>query len=80
MPGGVTATVDRQDYSVHEAGVVAGEVGDGRRDLLRRGGPAGRRLKAEAGYSHERATADEAKRAGRAAEALVEAARRAHAG
>lgn len=37
-------------------------------------------MKAKAGYSHKRATAEEAKRAGRAAEALVEAARRVNAG
>jgi hypothetical protein len=37
-------------------------------------------MKTKAGYSHRRATAEEAKRAGRAAEALVEAARRANAG
>lgn len=37
-------------------------------------------LKTKAGYSHARATAQEAKRAGRAATALVEAARRVLAG
>ena len=37
-------------------------------------------MKTKVGYSHKRATAEEAKRAGRAAEALVEAARRANAG
>jgi hypothetical protein len=37
-------------------------------------------LKAKATYSHSRATPEEAKRAGRAAEALVEAARRVSAG
>lgn len=36
-------------------------------------------LKTKSGYSHTAVTADEFKRAGRAAEALVEAARRAHA-
>lgn len=36
-------------------------------------------LKTKSGYSHTLATVDEFKRAGRAAEALVEAARRAHA-
>jgi hypothetical protein len=36
-------------------------------------------LKTKAGYSHTPATADEFKRAGRAAEALVESARRAQA-
>lgn len=37
-------------------------------------------MKTKAGYSHQRATADEAKRAGRAAEELVETARRVLAG
>jgi hypothetical protein len=37
-------------------------------------------MKTKVGYSHKRATAEEAKRAGRAAEALVEAARRVNAG
>ncbi len=37
-------------------------------------------MKTKAGYSHRGATAEDAKRAGRAAEALVETARRAHAG
>jgi hypothetical protein len=37
-------------------------------------------MKAKAGYSHSRATPEEAKRAGRAAEALVETARRVNAG
>jgi hypothetical protein len=37
-------------------------------------------MKTKAGYSHRRATAGEAKRAGRAAEALLESARRANAG
>ena len=36
-------------------------------------------MKTKAGYSHAAATADDCKRAGRAAEALVEAARRANA-
>ncbi|MGI9000922.1 MAG: hypothetical protein ACR2GH_04575 [Pseudonocardia sp.] len=36
-------------------------------------------LKTKSGYSHTSATVDEFRRAGRAAEALVEAARRAHA-
>lgn len=36
-------------------------------------------MKTKAGYSHRPATADECKRAGRAAEALVETARRLHA-
>jgi hypothetical protein len=37
-------------------------------------------LKTKSGYSHTSVTADEVKRAGRAAEALVELARRAAAG
>jgi hypothetical protein len=37
-------------------------------------------MKTKAGYSHRRATADDARRAGRAAEALLESARRVHAG